>query len=336
MVVHRFALLLAAGALSLGVLLVVVFISRPAHAGPSPAVVIRDAASLGDSDQALNVTVRAVDGVSLVESRSSAVPTPLILAASPDGATVAFSPVEPGQVGPLVIARPDGSQVAVALPGVRGAAFEPAGAWLAAVDLSGALWRVDPETGLAGRLLIGPYGADLIVLPDRRILAIRLSSVDAPAWSAVELVDSDSGQQMPAAPSLGGEDQLVYQATALSDGTLAVARHRSDGGLALVRVGLDGSETALGELASGTTVAFSPAGDALAWEMGGHIWLKSTEAGPPPIQIGAGSVARFSPDGTLVLVFRERSNDVVDLDGRRVTTVHPSACWVGGGQGCRP
>ena len=333
---HRFPLLLAAGALSLGVLLIVVFISRPAQAGPSPTVVIRDAASLRDSDQALSVTVRAVDGVSLVESRSSTVPAPLILAASADGATVAFSPVEPGQVGPLVIARPDGSQVEVALPGVRGAAFEPAGTWLAAVDLSGALWRVDPETGLAGRLLIGPYGADLTVLPDGRILAIRLSSVDAPYWSAVELIDSDTGQPMPAAPSLGGEDQLIYQATALSDGTLAVARHQSDGGLALVRVGLDGSETVLGQLARGTAVAFSPAGDVLAWEEGGQIWLKPTGAGPPPTKIGSGSAARFSPDGALVLVFGERSNDVVDLDGHRVTTVHPSACWVGGGQGCRP
>ena len=274
MVVHRFPLLLAAGALALGVLLIVMLISRPAQAGPSPTVVIRDAASLRDSDQALTVTVRAVDGVRLVESRSSTASTPQILAASADGATVAFSPVEPGQVGPLVIARPDGSQVEVALPGVRGAAFEPMGTWLAAIDLSGALWRVDPQTGLAGRLLVGPYGPDLTVLPDGRILAIRLSSVDAPYWSAVELIDADTGQPMPAAPSLGGEDQLVYQATALTDGTLAVARHRSDGGLALVRVGLDGSETALGELAGGTAVAFSPAGDALAWEDGGQIWLK--------------------------------------------------------------
>ena len=333
---HRFPLLLSAGALSLGMLLIVVLISRPAQAGPSPAVTIRDAASLRDSGQAISVTLRAVAGVSLVETRSSTEATPLILAASPDGATVAFSPVDVGQVGPLVIARANGSQVEVALPGVRGAAFEPAGTWLAAVDLSGALWRVDPQTGLAGRLLDGPYGPDLTVLPDGRILAIRVSSVDAPYWTAVELIDPVTGQQMPAAPSLGGQEQLVYQATALSDGTLAVARHRSDGGLALVRVGPDGSETSVGELDHGSTVVFSPAGDWIAWEDAGQIWLKPMGEGPPPRQIGTGSAAQFSPDGTLVLVFGETSNDVVDPDGSRLITVHPSACWVGGGQGCRP
>lgn len=332
---HRFPLILSAG-VALGVLLIVVLISRPAQAGPPPAVVIRDAASLRDKGQALTVTVRTVDGVSLVESRSAAAPTPLILAASPDGATVAFSPVELGQAGPLIIARPDGSQVEVALPGVRGAAFEPAGRWLAAVDLSGGLWRVDPQTGLAGRLLDGPYGPDLTVLPDGRILAIRMSSVDAPYWAAAELVGSESGQPVPAAPSLGDEDQLVYQATALSDGTLALARHQSDGGLALIRVGLDGTETSIGELDHGSTVAFSPAGDWFAWEEGGQIWLKPTGEGPPPRQIGSGSAARFSPDGALVLVFGESSSEVADPDGNRLTTVHRSACWVGGGRGCRP
>jgi hypothetical protein len=333
---HRFPLLLFAGALSLGVLLIVVLFSRPAQAGPSPTVMIRDAASLRDSGQALSVTLRAVEGVSLVESRSSTGSTPLVLAASPDGATVAFSPVELGQVGPLIIARADGSQVEVALPGVRGAAFEPAGTWLAAVDLSGALWRVDPQNGLAGLVLDGPYGPDLSVLSDGRILAIRASSVDAPYWAAVELIDPGTGQQMPAAPSLGGQDQLVYQATALFDGTLAVARHRSDGGLALVHVGLDGSESSFGELDRGSTVAFSSAGDWLAWEDGGQIWLKPMDEGAPARQLGTGSAARFSPDGALVLVFGTSSNDVVDLDGNRLTTVHPSACWVGGGRGCRP
>jgi hypothetical protein len=335
-VFHRFQLLLAAGALSLGVLLIVVLFSRPAQAGPPPTVTIRDAASLRDSGQALSVTVRAVDGVSLVESRSSTASTPLVLAASPDGATVAFSPVELGQVGPLVIARADASQVEVALPGVRGAAFEPAGTWLAAVDLSGALWRVDPHTGLASRVLKGPYGPDLTILPDGRILAIRVSSVDAPYWAAVELIEPETGRQTPAAPSLGGQEQLVYQATALADGTLALARHRSDGGLALVRVKLDGSEMSFGELDGGSSIAFSPAGDWLAWEEGGQIWLKPMGEGPPPREIGAGSAARFSPDGALLLVFGESSNDVVDPAGNRLTTVHPSACWVGGGRGCRP
>jgi hypothetical protein len=335
-VAHRFPLILSAGALALGVLLIVVLISLPAQAGPPPAAVVRDAASLRDADQALTVTVRTVDGIRLVESRSEAAPSPMILAASPDAATVAFSPVELGQSGPLIIGRPDGSQVEVALPGVRGAAFEPAGTWLAAVDLSGALWRVDPQTGLAVRLLNGPYGPDLTVLPGGRILAIRMSSADAPYWAVPELVGSETGQHEPAAPSLGDQDQLVYQATALSDGTLAMARHQSHGGMALIRVGLDGTETSLGELDGGSTVAFSPAGDWLAWEEGGQIWLKPMGQGPPPRQIGSGSAARFSPDGTLVLVFGDGSNVVVDPDGVRLTTVHPSACWVGGGRGCRP
>lgn len=332
---HRFPLLLVASALALCVGVTGVLISLPAQAGPPPPVTVRDTASLRDNGRTLTLTTRAVEGVALVETQSAdREPGPGILAASPDGLTVAFTPVGPGQMGPLGLAHADGTQIEVAIPGVRGAAFVPTGGWLAVVDNAGALWRVDQVSGEAALLADGPFGSDLTVLPDGGILALHLSSVEAPYWAAAEVVAVDGSESVVG--SLAAQDQLVYQAGTLPDGAFVLARHRNDGGLSVVRVATDGSETPLTGLDRGTIVDLSPVGDRLALADAGTIWLKQIGNGPPPRAIGAGSAARFSPDGTLLLLFGTDTTGVVDVNGSRLTEAGSSSCWLGGGRGCRP
>jgi len=336
-VLHRFPLYLGAGALSLGLLVIVVLISLPVRAGPPPPVTVRDAAALRDSGRALTLTIRAVDGTGLVESRSAgSTPGPRMLAASPDGMTVAFTPVGPGQMGPLALAHADGTQIEVELPGVRGAAFALTGGWLAVVDNSGALWRVDLATGEAAIVADGPFGSDFQVLPDGRIVAIHLSSVEAPIWAAAEIVDPGSGAIELVAGSAEAQDQLVYQASALPDGALALVRHRNEGGLSVLRVASDGTETLMITLDRGTIVDLSPGGDRLAWADGAQIWLKPIGTGPPARAIRIASTARFSPDGSLLLLFGSETTEVVDSTGSHLTEVSSSSCWFGDGRGCRP
>ncbi len=332
----RVLLFLAAGAIALGLALVVVLSSPQVRAGPPPPVTLRNAAALRDSGGALSLTVRAVDGEDLVEPRSRderSIVRPL--AASPDGETVAVSTVELGQPGPMTLAREDGSQLEVSVPGVRGAAFEPGGAWLAVVDLSGALWQVDAVSGSATQVAPGPFGPDPTILPDGRILAVRLSSVDAPIWAAAEIVEPATGDIAPVG-TVAAEGQLVYGATALDDGSIVLVRHQVGGGVALIQVGTDGTEKEITALPRAAAVEVSPDGRWLAWPEAGVTWLAALDSVASPARIGAGSLARFSPDASLLLLFDPGSTDVVDTTGSRLTRVGPTACWLGDGRGCRP
>jgi hypothetical protein len=332
----RVSLFLAAAVAALGLALFVVLLSPQVRAGPPPPVTVLDAAALRGSGGELTLTMLAIEGEGMVEPRSSADRADARpLAASPDGKTVAVSTVKRGQAGPLTLAREDGSQLEVALPGVWGAAFEPGGAWLALVDLSGALWQVDAISGAAVRLGDGPYGPDPTVLPDGRILAVRLSAVDAPIWAAAVTVDPATGDTAPVG-STAAEDQLVYGATALTDGSVVLVRHQVGGGVSLVQPQPDGTETTLTDLAGAATVAVSPDGRWRSWPEAGVTWLAAMDTGSPPVRIGAGSLARFSPDAALLMLFDPESTAIVDLDGARIARVGPTACWLGDGRGCRP
>jgi hypothetical protein len=54
------------------------------------------------------------------------------------------------------------------------------------------------------------------------------------------------------------------------------------------------------------------------------------------IAIGDGSRARFSPDGSLLLVSGPDGAIIIDRSGNLIDAVGPDACWIGGGRGCRP
>jgi hypothetical protein len=332
----RILLLLAAGAAAFGLALVLAQSSPEVRAGPPTPVTRLDVAALRDSGRVITLAGRTVAGVPLVELLpASRVASPRPLAASPDGLTVALSTVAPGVVGPLTLARADGTQLEVALPGVRGAAFEHGGSWLAAIDLAGALWRVDTATGLAARLADGPYAPDASVLPDGRILAVRLSALDAPLWAATETVDG-AGDVVPWTGSMAFEAQLVYGATPLADGSVALVRHRIGGGVAVVRLDTQGSEQTMAELDGTAAVAVDGDGSRLAWTAAGATWLAASDAVAEAIAIGDGSPARFSPDGSLLLVLGTDVAAIVDRMGARIEQARPEACWVGGGRGCRP
>jgi hypothetical protein len=83
-------------------------------------------------------------------------------------------------------------------------------------------------------------------------------------------------------------------------------------------------------------VAISPDGGLLAWPSGGTTWLAPTDAVSEAVAIGDGAPARFSPDGSLLLVFGSETVEIVDGAGDRIGSAGSAACWVGGGRGCRP
>lgn len=333
---RRFSFFLALAAFVAGLGVIIDLESSPqVRAGPPPAVTIREADTVRDAGMAIDLAARTVAGVGVLEPRPMVgVPAVWPLAASLDGSALAFGTVPPGQVGPLTVAHADGSQLEIALPGVRGAAFEPAGSWLAAVDLSGALWRVDSATGAAALVADGPFSPDITVLADGEVLVIRMSSVEAPAWAAAERLDFESGGSRSVSATRP-DAQLVYRATALIDGSVALVRHEIGGGVDIVRVDPGGLEMRLAE-SSHPGLVVSPGGDRVAWAVDGVVWLGSVGNETSPLPAGNGSIGSFAPDGSLLMVIGADATAIVDLAGNRQSELIESACWLGGGRGCRP
>jgi hypothetical protein len=161
-----------------------------------------------------------------------------------------------------------------------------------------------------------------------------LSSVEVPTWAAAERIDPDVGAATPVAGS-DAESALVYRATGLLDGSVALVRHRIGGGVDMVRVAPDGLEMDLAHSPQ-PSVSISPAGDRLAWAAAGTVWLGSVGDEPSPLAAGNGIAASFSPDGSLLMVIGADAVGVVDLAGSRRSDLADMACWIGGGRGCRP
>jgi hypothetical protein len=145
-----------------------------------------------------------------------------------------------------------------------------------------------------------------------------------------------AGTVAPVAGGLEPESQLVYGATPLVDGSVAIVRHRVGGGVDLARVDGAGVETVLARLDGAAAVAVSADGARLAWPAAGTTWLAPVDAVSDAVAIGDGAPARFSPDGSLLLVLGSSASDIVDGAGDRIGSASAAACWVGGGRGCRP
>ena len=325
--------LVAVGVVALAT--VALLLSNHVQAGPPPAVIYRDAIAVRDAGRQIGLPIRGLGAAEIVEPQTATADPVFAVAASPDGTTVAISPVDPGLPGPLVLARADGSQLEVALPGVRGAAFAPDGTWLAVVDGAGALWRVDTASGAATPLADGPFGPDPSVPDEGHLLVIRLSSLEAPFWADAELIDASSGSAASLDPETEPESQLVYAASPLADGGVALVRHQVGGGVLVVRASPGQPTTELAAVGT-PTVAVSPTGDWLAWMDGQVVRLAPTRSPNKPTDLGPGSAARFAPDGSLVLVLGDQSASVFNLDGVRVGEASASACWLGSSLGCRP
>lgn len=217
-----------------------------------------------------------------------------LLAAAADGRSVAIAE----QLGPdpttLVIANADGSQVRVPVNGLLAAGFAPDGSWLAATDGLGRIWRVDATTGGTGLVAGGPFAGSVLVEPGGSILALRVSSVEAPFLSGLVRLDP-SGATAPLLP----DEALVYGFASLQDGSLAVVSHRPSG--TLVQTVSDGRQLAAEELGAGAVnVSISADGSVLAWELDGQVLLRS---GDRPVRvIGPGARPRVAPNGELLLM----------------------------------
>jgi hypothetical protein len=249
-----------------------------------------------------------------------------VLAIGPAGSAAAVAT----QVGPdpttLTIVRGDGSQQRVSLPGLIGAGFAPDGSWLAVIDGSGRIWHVATENGAAARLADGPFLGSPIIAADGSILALRVSSVEAPIMSRLVRIGPDGSI------ATLSEDELVYGAQVLADGSVAYAAHR-------------GSETFLMQLAASgpaqladlgqdaVNVGVSPSGDAVAFERAGQVFLRRIgDSDSSPLIAGTHPV--FAPDGRSILVELAQGSVLVGRDGHPIASFDSQAGFAACQAGC--
>jgi hypothetical protein len=221
-----------------------------------------------------------------------------------------------GQIGPdstpLVLARPDGSQVQVELPGLIAAAFAPDESWLAAIDGRGSLWRIATADGAARLIASGPFIGQPAVQADGSVVALRVPSVEAPYRSTAVRIAATGEMDVLA------DEPLVYGAQPLDDGSLAITAHRPSGTVVLRLAG--GRAASLVDLGpDAVNVAVAQAADAVAWESDGEILLQRLPAGRAQ-RITAGTHPRFSPDGSALLVDVPTGTELIERDGSLIAT----------------
>lgn len=335
----RWGAAMRAGALVILASLIVMLASQAASADP-PAV----ARSLSADDArgaglAVELSTQRRGGGSVVEVRlpNAAAESPeaaagRLLAISDDGTMAAIADRLAPDRATLTLARADGSQLQVDLPGLVAAGFSPRGDWLAVVDGAGVLWGLDADDGQRRQLAEGPFLGPLTVLADDHILLQRVASVEAPFASALVRVDAASGAQERLS-----DEALVYDAEPLADGSLAVIAHRPEG-TQLRRVRLDGADELIAELGAGAVnVSVSSDGSRAAWERHADgIYLLEVGSGDVR-RLGSGSHPRFSPDGEEILVLREGRATLLSLDGRRLAALAgATAAFARCPEGCAP
>lgn len=295
-----------------------------------PATLRISAAEAAQAGTALHLVPHPLGGSTLVEVKppASGAATGSLLAVSPDGGEVALADQVGELAGSLTLARSDGSQLRVPLPGLLGAGFAPDGTWLAVIDGRGALWRVDEESGTAAPIADGPFLGTPVVGADGNVLLLFVPSVEAPYRS----------QLVSLAPSTGiatavSSDELVYAGFPLSDGSVAVVAHEP-GRTVVRRVGTDGPQL-MADLGRGAVNAsVAPDGRRIAFELAGGIFLIDAP-GAAPKSVGTGSRPCFAADGASVLVRRDAGAAAISLDGS-ILALTDRAAGFAGATGCLP
>lgn len=255
----------------------------------------------------------------------------VLLAAAPDGAAVAIvaDPLDPG--AGVTIVHADGSVARSTIPGVA-AAFAPGSEWLALVDAQGVLWRVEADSGEGRQLAQGPFVGPPVFLADGSLLLQGAPSAEAPYASWPVRIDPHGGGEL-AAPAV--EDPLVLGMQPLDDGSLAIVTHRP-GGQVVVRRSSGPVSTVLAELpGTAVDVAVSSEGAHVAWATpDAGLSLRDVADGRTR-SLGEGRAPWFAPDGTSLLVERDGSMLVLDLDGGIVASLGPVAAgWTACGEEC--
>jgi hypothetical protein len=247
-----------------------------------------------------------------------------ILEAAPDGASVALAHALGDPVAGLVLARADGSQLRVELDGVLDATFAGDAASLAVVDGLGRLWRVDAGSGAAQAIADGPFVSAPVVRDDGTILALAVPSVEAPFRSRLTRVSPGGDVEVIS------DEELVYGASPLADGSLAVIAHRP-AGTAVLRLD-QGAAVLHADLGpDAVNVSLSADGSVIAWESAGQAFARG-RAGEV-LEIGPGSRPQLTSDGSGILLERDGGSVLVDLDGRVLASL-PAAAVIGCGGGC--
>jgi hypothetical protein len=271
------------------------------------------ASEAGRSGLAIALVRHPELGSGLVEMRvESAEPRGRLLAVAPGAATLAVADRIDLSSATLSLARADGSQLRIALPGLLAAAFAPDAAWLAVVDGSGSLWSVVTATGAATRLAGGPFLGPVTVESRGTVILASVASVEAPFISRLVRFDPADGSV-----SRLSDAELVYGSAVLADGTIAVIAHEPGGNV--VRQLTSQGERQLADLGPGAiNVAISADGAKIAWERHGDgvYLLEPTKGGAR--RIGTGARPRFSPDGRSLLVQDGEGTALIGLDGRRL------------------
>jgi hypothetical protein len=320
-----------AGILAPLVVALAVVAAGVASAEPLPAVAALTAVDAARSGLAIGLVRHPELAPGLIEVQPAAgAPPGRVLAVAPDGAMVAVADRIDLAKATLSLAREDGSQLRVPMPGLLAAAFAPDGSWLAVIDGAGSLWSVITASAAATRLADGPFLGPVTVEPAGTVLLAAVSSVEAPVISRLVRLD-------PAAGSLStlSEDRLVYGSTVLADGSIAVVAHEPRG--TVVNLVTTTGTTRLADLGPGAIhVSVSPDGGRVAWERTGDgVYLLDSAAGRAR-RIAAGSNPRLSADGRSLLVLDGDETLLLGLDGSRLAQFSGPAAFAGCGWECRP
>ena len=314
---------------SLVLLFVVLFLLAvgAASADRPPAVQRVSAAEAVRSGSLIEILDHSIGGSRLVEVNG---PGPnLLLAVAADGSQAALAD-QLGQVaGTLTLARRDGSQLRIALPGLLAAGFSPDGSHAAVVDGRGVLWAVDAGTGAATQVADGPFLGSPIVAADGSVLLLTVSSVEAPFRARAVRVDPSTG----VATQLTRDD-LDYAAFPLRGGSLAVISHES-GGTAVRRIATGAFERITPLEPGAVNVVVAADGVRVAYEIVGRGIFLLDGHGSSPTRVGAGSHPCFSADASVLLVRRGSGTATLALDGS-VLGITNGQAGLAGAVGCLP
>jgi hypothetical protein len=294
-----------------------------------PATVSR--LSAADAERAgatIRVARRPVGASTLVEVDPQATGLAL-LAISTDGTQAALADQVGESSGLLILAKEDGSQLRVRLPGLIGAGFAPDAAWLAVVDGRGALWRVESGSGRSELLAAGPFIGSPAVAEDGSLLVLAVSSVEAPYRSMLVRLTPATGVGAPV-----GDEVLVYGAFPLEGGAIAIVAHER--GSTVIRRLADNQDRLLADLGSGATnAAVAPDGRRVAFEQDGAGVFLMDSPGSAPQPVGPGSRPCFGQDGSSLLIRRTSESVVLGADGSLLTVALELSSFAGS-TGCLP
>lgn len=291
-----------------------------ASAEPPRGVTALDASEASRSGLAIALVRHPDLDPLLVEMRIDGRGRGQLLAVAPDATTLAVADRIDLVSATLSLARADGSQLRIAMPGLLAAAFAPDASWLAVIDGAGSLWRVGAGTGAATRLAGGPFLGPVTIDPGGGVMLAAVASVEAPFISRLVRFDPADGSV-----SMLSDDQLVYGSTLLADGSIAVVAHEPGG--TIVSQLTTGGARRVADLGPGAiNVAVSPDGTQVAWERNADgVYLLEPKRGGGARRIGSGARPRFAPDGRSLLVQDGEGTVLLGLDGSPLARFSGSA-----------